>query len=242
MQLHGGGPAGLIAREIEATGDGPAMAVVRITYEFLGPVPFVPLTVRAEVVKPGKRFQLVDAELAVAGGPVVVRARAVRLRRGSFEVPGDARGAGPETVPGGPDPDAWPREEQYPHGAEPEAYHVTGMELRFARGSFHTRGAAAAWFRPRFPLVDKELASPLAQVAMAADFTLGVGRVLDFDGNLFINTDLTIHVHREPAGEWVLLDARTELDERGVGVASSTLYDERGALGVSAQSLFVEAR
>lgn len=242
QQLHGGGPAALVAREIEALRDGPAMVVVRLTYEFLGPVPLAPLTVRAEIVKPGKRFQLAEAEVSVAGGPVVVRARAVRLRLGALEVPAGARGAGADAVPGGPDPDAWEREMLHPFNDATEGFHLTGMELRFPVGSFHERGPACAWFRPRFPLVDDEPASPLARVAMAADFGNGVSRVLDFQSHLFINTDLTIHLHREPVGEWVLLDARTAIDGRGVGLAESRLYDGQGALGISAQSLYAEAR
>lgn len=242
QQLHGGAPAGLIAREIDAlASDGP-MAVARITYEFLGPVPLAPLTVRAEVVKPGRRFQLVEAEIALVDGPVVVRARAVRLRRGELAVPVQARGTGSEAVPGGPDPDAWERETFPPFNEATEGFHLTGMELRFPVGSFLTRGAACAWFRPRFPLVDDEPASPLARVVMAADFGNGVSRVLDFQSHVFVNTDLTVHLHREPEGEWVLLDARTAIDDRGVGLAESRLHDSRGALGISAQSLYVVAR
>ena len=51
----------------------------------------------------------------------------------------------------------------------------------------------------------------------AADFGNGVSRVLDFDRHLFVNTDLTVHLHREPVGEWVLLDARTVADPAGRG-------------------------
>jgi hypothetical protein len=43
-------------------------------------------------------------------------------------------------------------------------------------------------------------------------------------------------------GEWVLLDARTRVESHGAGLAVSTLYDERGPIGLSAQSLFVAER
>lgn len=242
-QLHGGPVAGLLAREIERADPGAdGMVVVRLTYEFFGPVPMEPLAVRAEVVKPGRRTQVVEAELAVAGGPAVVRARAVRMRRADIAVPAAAVGAGADAVPGGPDPDAFPRGEMERFGAAEEAFHLTGMELRFAAGSFLEPGPAVTWFRPRFPLVGAEPASPLARVAMAADFGNGISRVLDFPSHLFINTDLTVHLHREPVGEWVLLDARTAIDARGVGLAESRLFDERGALGIGAQSLYVEPR
>jgi hypothetical protein len=69
-----------------------------------------------------------------------------------------------------------------------------------------------------------------------------VSRVVDFDRYLFVNTDLTVHLHREPEGEWVLLDARTLLEPHGAGLARSILSDERGQLGLAAQSLFVASR
>jgi len=242
-QLHGGAPAGLIARELGRTPsgvDGVEMAVARITYEFLGPVPLEPLTVRAQVVKPGRRFQLAEAELAVAGGPVVVRARAVRLRAGAIDVPAAARGAG--DVPGGPDPLAHPVETMEPFGEATETFGISGMELRMVRGSFFDEGPAITWFRPARPLVDEEPAPPVARAVMAADFGNGISRVLDFRSHLFVNTDLTVHLHREPVGEWVQLDTRTVIDGRGIGLAESRLSDPLGALGTSAQSLYVEAR
>jgi hypothetical protein len=65
---------------------------------------------------------------------------------------------------------------------------------------------------------------------------------MDFSTHLFVNTDLTIHLLREPAGEWVALQARTDLGPDGAGQATSVLYDERGRIGTAAQSLFVDAR
>jgi acyl-CoA thioesterase len=98
------------------------------------------------------------------------------------------------------------------------------------------------WFRLVRPLVDDAPASPIARVVAAADFGNGVSRVLEFEEFLFVNTDLSVHVHREPVGEWVMLDARTRVERHGAGLAHATLSDERGPLGLSAQSLFVARR
>jgi hypothetical protein len=116
------------------------------------------------------------------------------------------------------------------------------MDIRFAGGTTYGRGPAQTWFRFARPLVDGDRPSPLALVAAAADFGNGVSRILDFERHLFVNTDLTIHLRREPEGEWVMLDARTRVERHGVGLAVSTLYDERGAIGLSAQSLYVAER
>ena len=116
------------------------------------------------------------------------------------------------------------------------------MEIRFGGGTSYGIGPALAWFRFARPLIEGEEPSPLALVAAAADFGNGVSRVLDFERHLFVNTDLTIHLRRDPVGEWVMLDARTRVEAHGVGLAASTLYDERGAIGLSAQSLYVAER
>jgi hypothetical protein len=76
----------------------------------------------------------------------------------------------------------------------------------------------------------------------AADFGNGASRVLDWNDWLFINTDLTVHLHREPVGDWVAIDAHTVLEPDGTGLAVSDLHDDRGALGVALQSLFVDRR
>ena len=49
-------------------------------------------------------------------------------------------------------------------------------------------------------------------------------------------------MHREPAGEWVLVDARTVTDPGGAGLTVSRLYDDHGALGLATQTLFVDTR
>jgi hypothetical protein len=116
------------------------------------------------------------------------------------------------------------------------------MDIRFVDGGDFGKGPARAWFRLAHPLVDDEPASPLARAVAAADFGNGISRIVDFEHYLFVNTDLTVHLHREPAGEWVLLDARTHLQPHGAGLAHSLLSDEHGPLGLAAQSLFVAER
>ena len=234
---HGGAPAALVARAIEALEPGSAMLVARITFDYLRPVPLEPLTVQAEIVRPGRRLQLAEAELR-CGDEVVVRARAVRLRRGAVELPAAAlapRGlpcAGPADVPHTP----------FPGGTGEEGFHRTGMEIRWIEGSYAEVGPARAWFRFARALVDAEAGSPLAVAVAAADFGNGVSRVLEFSDHLFVNTDLTVHLHRPPDGPWVLLDARTVADPLGLGLARSELYDERGPVGLAAQTLYVDER
>ena len=57
--MHGGAPAALVAEAVQADG----MFVARLTCDFLGPVPIGPLRVEARIVRPGRRLQLVEAEV-----------------------------------------------------------------------------------------------------------------------------------------------------------------------------------
>jgi hypothetical protein len=120
-------------------------------------------------------------------------------------------------------------------------YH-TAMEWRFVEGAFLELGPATVWMRMRHPLVAGEEPSPLQRVLIAADSGNGVSAAVDFGRFLFINTDLSVHLYRMPAGEWVCLEARTFPDEQGVGLADTALYDERGRIGRSAQTLLVRER
>ena len=54
--------------------------------------------------------------------------------------------------------------------------------------------------------------------------------------------DLTVHLHRVPAGEWVCLDSLTVPERHGVGMTDTLLLDERGPIGRAAQSLLVAER
>ena len=56
------------------------------------------------------------------------------------------------------------------------------------------------------------------------------------------HTDLTVYLHREPATEWVCLDAVTRLEPAGVGMSDTLLWDEHGRIGRGVQALLVRGR
>jgi hypothetical protein len=172
-----------------------------------------------------------------AGDTEVARATGLRLRRAPLPVPRDLPSP---AAPPGPDSGRatmppWAEQVQY------EAFHSRAVEHRFVAGTFVEAGPATDWIRLRVPLVAGEENSPLTRVAAAADFGNGVSWVLSRnEGWAFINPDLTIYLHRYPEGEWVCLDAVTLVGSEGTGVAESRLFDERGAIGRSVQSLLLE--
>jgi hypothetical protein len=247
---HAGPPAALIGREVANLDRGSEMQVGRITYEILRQVPIAPLTATARIARPGRTVELVEASLADDGGDVV-RARAWRLRLQPVAIPGGLSSEnGPGTMdappstlrpgfaPPGPDEAAPGR---FPDTGQDVGYH-TAMDYRFVQGGFAEPGPAVAWMRMRVPLLDGEEPTPLERVLVAADSGNGVSSTLDWSRFLFVNVDLTVHLHRPLAGEWVCLDAITIPEPSGVGIADTALYDERGPVGRADQTLLVAAR
>jgi hypothetical protein len=233
---HAGPPAALLGRALERlpVEDGTPMRVGRVTYEVLRPVPIAPLRVEAHVERGGRRVQMLGASL-YAGDDEVMRARAWRLRTETVDLSGDF----PREPPGhGPaDGDEAPF---FPTGAT-VGYH-TAVEYRFIEGGFVEPGPAVVWMRSRVPVVAGEELTPLQRVLVVADSGNGVSATLDWRRFLFINVDLTVHLHRLPAGEWVCLDAVTRPEADGVGIADTELSDEGGRIGRAVQTLVVAER
>jgi hypothetical protein len=122
-----------------------------------------------------------------------------------------------------------------------KSFASSAMEMRWLDPPFEP-GPARVWMRLRYPLLLDEPLSALARLAATADFGNGVSAALPFDRYLFINADLSIHLHRSPLGEWIGLDARTLLSGGGMGLAESVLHDLHGPVGRAFQTLVVQPR
>jgi hypothetical protein len=234
--MHGGAAAALLARAIEETEPGSDLAVTRLAIEFLGAVPVGPIAVSTSIAKPGRRFQVVEATLSAGGRPVCL-ARAVRLRRADMP---DAAAAPPPWVEPLPTPATG---EPLPQFVEDdgELFYPDATEIRQVAGELGS-GHVAAWIRLRGDLLPDVPPSPLSRTVAAADFANGLSWILPFGEWLFVNTELTVHLHRQPDGEWIGVDARTTSDASGIGLATATLHDLQGPFGVCAQALFLERR
>lgn len=233
---HGGPPAALLARAVERFEGGEAMFVARLTIELLRPVPLTPLRIRSSFARPGKKVQLVEASM-FAGDVQVARCVGLRIRSTDLPLPADL----PETTPPPGPHTGQMRPAPWAGAIDYTAFHRDAVEHSFVAGGFGDPGPATDWIRLRVPLVAGEPTSPLCRVVAAADFGNGVSWVLDRrDGYSFINPDLTVYLHRYPTTDWVCLDARTEVAPNGVGLAESRLFDERGVIGRSVQSLLLD--
>ena len=230
---HGGAPAALLMRAFERLEPDPELMIARVTYELMRPAPLGTLVLETAVVRSGRRVKLLEASLRTPAGAEVVRARALKVARAEIGAP-----APDEHVPP-------PPEEGEPADFQPQGVPMFGgqaIELRFVRGAFAEPGPATTWFRLLADVVAGEAPSPLQRLAAAADFPNGIGAVLSWSEHTFINPDLTIYLEREPAGEWICLDAEMRVCAGGVGFSEAVLYDRTGRVGRSLQALVVGRR
>jgi hypothetical protein len=235
---HGGVPAAILMREFERLdGEGSSGLVIgRVTYELLRPVPLGTLRVCASVVRPGRRVQLLEGSMWGPDGVEVVRARALRVARAPVSARLDDA---PERMSPGP---AEGSLVSFPFPQRRLLFPVDAMEIRFVSGSFVETGPSRAWFRLKVPLVGGEEPTGYQRLAAAADFPNGIATELDWGRWLFINPDLTIHVEREPVGEWIGLEASMRVSADGCGQSEAVLYDLAGRVGRSLQTLYVAPR
>ncbi len=252
--LHGGAPAALLTAAFERMEPGSGLRIGRLGFEFLRPIPFAPLTLSTRIVRAGRRVQELAGELTAAsgaGGPdveageheLVCRASALRVR----EVPADL----PRSEPGEksdphheerlPPPESGKEVRFALDGSSGASFAASAMEMRWL-GDPRALGPGRVWMRLRYPLLPGEALTALTRVAATADFSNGVSAALPFERFLFINADLTIHLHRPPLGEWIGLDARTLLHPGGTGLAESVLHDTSGPVGRAFQTLVVQPR
>ena len=235
---HMGPPSALLVRALERIDDGraadaPGMVTARVTVEVLGPVPAGPVEVSAQVERPGRSIQLVGATMS-AGGRAVLRARAWRLARG------DTAAVATGLAPAIPGPEAATVREERPDGWLPGF--VDAMEWAWVQGWLAEPGPGRAWVRQRVALVEGEEPSPLQRLLVVADSANGIAAPLDVREWLFVNTELTVHLHRDPQGERFGLDAATVVGPSGLGTVSAAIFDRDGHVGRISQALTVRPR
>lgn len=236
---HGGAPSALLARAVEAEAAPGPVQLARLTVELLRPVPTTPLRVTTDVVRPGRKVQLVRAVLT-AGDVEVAVAHGLRIRTTDRPVPEDVAPVDP--TPPGPEHGRVTRFLTTPAGGEQPGFHTTANDIRFVEGGFDGPGPALAWIRLLVPVVAGEAVSPAMRAAAAADFGNGLSWVLPATTWLFVNPDLTVHLARQPRGEWICMRSTTFPSPDGIGMAETALYDGDGRFGRSVQSLVLDDR
>ena len=229
---YGGAPCGLLTAEIERIPTLVPMRIARLTFDMHRPVPVDRLHVRTEVVREGKRLQLVAATITHAGVEVA-RCTALRLRLGDGpDLNSDPRK--PVLVPPRP-----PGEERW------DFTRPDGSSSGFLGAVEVARigeDLSPAWYRMTQPIVDGEVASPLVNLATVSDFTSNSANYLDHACWASINPDLTLDVVRPPVGEWFAVDTRSWYETDGIGHSRADLFDEQGFVATCTMMTLVDRR
>lgn len=230
---HGGPPIALLTQALAqapgGSGDTP-MELSRVTVEILGPIPLTPCEIQVDVVRPGKRIELLRAQY-LCEGKVVLSALAWRLQR--------VAGISPE-VPHPYQPPPLPAHESAAQfaGMAPFPY-GRAMEWRMSAGSFAEPGPATAWARARIPLIEGQATLGAAGLMTMLDSANGLSCELSIQEWTFVPVDLTLNLFRQPIGPWYGMDARTSMQPTGIGMVSTTVFDLHGVVGQSLHTLFI---
>jgi hypothetical protein len=121
------------------------------------------------------------------------------------------------------------------------AFHRTANTVKVVEGGPESvNHTGAAWFHLDCLVVPGEDVTPAQRAAAAADFGNGLAHPVPFGEFLFVNCDLNVNLFRDPAGEWIGISSRTDVDSIGSGMTVTELHDLNGRFGSASQSLYVD--
>jgi hypothetical protein len=234
----GGAVLALLGHVLEDVPTLTPMSLTRLTVDIVRPVPVGErLVVDTEVLREGKKIQV--AELTVRAGELVTtRARALRIR--------DLDVASMDGMPGS-------TSAANPAASLPPPEQLVGVEDREGVADFLRLGAEmrrtvepidgvhAVWCRLRVPVVAGEPVRATSRAALPLDLVnlLGVGLIRAQATS--INPDVTGHLCRGPAGEWVALTGHTYYDHAVAhGLSMAVMSDEIGVFGITSTSQILQ--
>lgn len=227
----------LLVRALERCGPRDDARLSRVVVDLLGPVPVAgPLWVRAHVERPGTKIELLNAQMLAPGPDGQPRpvANAIAWR---FQV-GDA--AELFFTPAPPLRPVGEGRLRHPDNDANQTY-IQSLDWRWLNDILNDV-PGECWARPIVDLVQGESMTPMQRLFAVADIANGMGSRLSVAEWLFLNTDLTVHIHRVPDGEWVGVRAENHYGRDGVGVSIATLFDQHGAVAALQQAQLVRRR
>jgi Thioesterase-like superfamily len=230
---HGSPPLALLTKLIEEQAAGSGLRIGRLSLEILGAIPVRPLRAHAWVERPGSRISMIVAELLAerdGGEP-----RAVARVSAWLLTVSDTAEVASDRYP----PLAEGRTEPLPAPFADAGGYFDAIDWRQQQAGGE---AAVAWFTTLVHIVDTEPMTALQRLAGIVDCANGVGRVLDPDRFVFMNTDTVVHLHRLPDGDDFALRARASIGPDGIGVTTAEVFDRAGFIGTTAQTILVQHR
>ena len=227
----------LLVRALERCSPRDDCRITRVVVDLLGPVPAAgDLWVRARVERPGTKIELLSAEM-VATGPggaprPVATATAWRFQRSETD-----------DLPSTPVEPLRPVTEgqrRLPEDGSDQTY-IQSLDWRWLNDILNSV-QAECWAAPLVDLVAAETMTPIQRLFAVADIANGMGSRLNPTEWTFLNTDLTVHIHRPPEGHWIGVRSENHYGRDGVGVSRATLFDEHGPVAGVQQAQLVRCR
>lgn len=227
---HAGPPTGLLARAAEQLV--PDQRLVRLTVDLVRPIPFDGFRVGVRPGRSGRTVSTTSLAIVDADGREVVTASAMHLAAGP---PGDL----PTTPYSPPDfTEAEPGRFPIQGGAHDLPMFASGVEVRYPPGDGPEPGPTRMWMRA-LPLLPDEEPSGFQRICPLADCGNAVSRNAEVTDVAFVNTDLTVMLHRDPAGDWLGTDSISRWEPDGIGISDSLLFDVHGAVGRALQTILL---
>jgi Thioesterase-like superfamily len=220
--MHGRVVIGLLAQVIEERHGAEDFVPARLTIDmFRLPNIMTPVEVRTKLVRDGLRIRVIEADF-LSGGVPMARASGQLLRR--TENPQGRVWSPPN----------WdvPKPADIPAPTDPRLGMNGKWTTRPIAGGMGSLGQRRLWMSEVRQLVGGMPLTPFTRVALAADFASPFANAGE-TGLGFINSDVTLYLHRLPVTNWIGFDVMNHHATDGIAIGECWLYDEKGAIGTS---------
>lgn len=230
--LHGRTVVGVLGHVLQARHGDDGFLPARLTVDMHRLPRFARFTVESCVVRDGGRLRLVEAIL-MADGVEYARSTAQFLRTGQ-----------------GPDKPRWAGEPwDAPHPDDLPSSPISGrldggaplFDWKIVAGKMGSPPPRQCWLREARPLIEGEPLSAWDRLVSGVDFASPWTHGVPFDPG-YINTDVTLQIHRLPVGEWIGYEATGHQASQGVAVGQCRLHDLSGPIGFAATTALHQSR
>ena len=226
---HAGPVAGLIVRAAEAE-TGPEKMLTRLTVDLIRPLPLAGLRVAAETTRHTRTLATTRVTVHDLDNTLCATATTMHLvRKDLGEVP-TAEVHAPafhDLVTG-----------DFPLMELRHDLHcfAQAVDVAYPKGGNQGLGPKTIWLRTPH-LLGTERPSPVQSLCPLADCGNGISCNVQPSGMGFMNTDLTLHIHREPVSDWLAAESVSHWQPNGIGMSQAILYDTQGPVGTALQTL-----
>ncbi len=228
--LHGRVVIGLLGAEIERRHGDPDFMPARLTVDMYRLPDLSPAEVVTRVVREGRRIKVIDAEYLI-DGKSMARATCQMLRRTR----------NPDGTVWSPPPWDAPSPGDIAPPTDPRSALGGMWEIRPISGAMGTLGPRRVWMREVRELVGGDLLTPFAEVAVGCDFASPFANAGD-RGLAYINSDVTLYLHRLPVTRWVGYEVVNHQATDGVAIGECVLHDEQGPIGTATVTALAQTR